>query len=111
LVDIYAALSRMAYMQTQVAKTPTVEGYFKARDKFRLTEPNITIYTVQRKVRATGGSAFQSMTLLQKGYRLSEIAKMREMTLKTVVRHIKPFVEDGVIDIADVHPADRRLLR
>ena len=111
LVDIYAALSRMAYMQTQVAKTPTVEGYFKARDKFRLTEPNITIYTVKRKVRATGGSAFQSMTLLQKGYRLSEIAKMREMTLKTVVRHIKPFVEDGVIDIADVHPADRRLLR
>ena len=111
LVDIYAALSRTAYMQTQVAKTPTVKGYFKARDKFQLKEPNITIYTAQRKVRATGGSAFQSLTLLKQGYRLSEIAKMREMTLKTVIRHLKPFVEDGVINSSDIHPADRRLLR
>ena len=111
LVDIYAAFSRTAYMQTQVAKTPTVKGYFKARDKFQLKEPNITIYTAQRKVRATGGSAFQSLTLLKQGYRLSEIAKMREMTLKTVIRHLKPFVEDGVMNSSDIHPTDRRLLR
>lgn len=110
LLDIYAAIARIAYLQAQVSRVPTVEGYFKARDSFRLQEPNITIYTAQRKVRTTG-TAFQSMALLHQGYRLSEIAKMRDITLKTVIKHIKPFIEDGVINLSDIFPADRKLLR
>jgi predicted transcriptional regulator len=51
------------------------------------------------------------MALLHQGYRLSEIAKMREITLKTVIKHIKPFIEDGVIDLSDIFPADRKWLR
>ena len=110
LIDVYATVARMAYLQAQVSMKPTVDGYFKARDSYRLQEPNFTIYTAQRKVRTTG-TAFQSMALLHQGYRLSEIAKMRDITLKTVVKHIKPFIEDGVIDISDIFPADRKLLR
>ena len=109
LIDVYAAIARIAYLQAQVSRVPTVEGYFKARDSFRLQEPNITIYTAQRKLRSTG-TAFQSMALLHQGYRLSEIAKMRDITLKTVIKHIKPFIEDGVINLSDIFPADRKLL-
>lgn len=110
LIDVYAAIARIAYLQAQVSRVPTVEGYFKARDSFRLQEPNITIYTAQRKLRTTG-TAFQSMALLHQGYRLSEIAKMRDITLKTVIKHIKPFIEDGVINLSDIFPADRKWLR
>ena len=110
LIDVYAAIARTAYLQAQVSMAPTVEGYFKARDSFLLKEPNLTIYTAQRKLRTTG-TAFQSMALLHQGYRLSEIAKMREITLKTVIKHIKPFIEDGVIDLSDIFPADRKWLR
>ena len=110
LIDVYASIARTAYLQAQVSRVPTVEGYFKARDSFRLQEPNITIYTAQRKVRTTG-TAFQSMALLHQGYRLNEIAKMRDITLKTVIKHIKPFIEDGVINLSDIFPADRKWLR
>ena len=110
LLDIYAAIARIAYLQAQVSRVPTVEGYFKARDSFRLQEPNLTIYTAQRKLRTTG-TAFQSVTLLKQGYRLEEIAQMRNITVKTVVKHIRSFIEDGIIDISDIFPADRRYLR
>ena len=110
LLDIYAAIARIAYLQAQVSRVPTVEGYFKARDSFRLQEPNLTIYTAQRKVRTTG-TAFQSVTLLKQGYRLEEIAQMRNITVKTVVKHIRSFIEDGIITISDIFPADRRYLR
>lgn len=110
LIDVYAAIARIAYLQAQVSMVPTVEGYFKVRDSFRLQEPNLTIYTAQRKLRRTG-TAFQSMALLHQGYRLNEIAKMRDITLKTVIKHIKPFIEDGVINLSDIFPADRKWLR
>ena len=110
LLDIYAAIARIAYLQAQVSRVPTVEGYFKARDSFRLQEPNLTIYTAQRKVR-TPGTTFQSMALLNQGYRIEEIAQMRNLTVKTVVKHIRSFIENGIINISDIFPADRRYLR
>ena len=110
LIDVYATIARTAYLQAQVSREPTVEGYFKARDSFRLQEPNLTIYTAQRKLRTTG-TAFQSVTLLKQGYRLEEIAQMRNITVKTVVKHIRSFIEDGIITISDIFPADRRYLR
>ena len=110
LIDIYAAIARMAYLQAQVSMMPTVEGYFKARDSFCLKEPNLTIYTVQRKARTTG-TAFQSLALLKQGYRLEEIAQMRKLTLNTIVKHLRQFKDDRILDLSDVYPADRRLLR
>ena len=110
LTDIYASIARTAFLQAQVSMSPTVEGYFKARIKFQLKEPNLQIYTQQRKVRTTG-TAFQSAGLLNQGYRLSEIAKMRGITFKTVVKHIRQFIDDGIIDMLDIFPGDQRYLR
>jgi hypothetical protein len=110
LTDIYASIARTAFLQAQVSMSPTVEGYFKARIKFQLKEPNLQIYTQQRKVRTTG-TAFQSAGLLKQGYRLSEIAKMRGITFKTVVKHIRQFIDDGIIDMSDIFPGDQRYLR
>ena len=110
LIDIYSTTARVAYLQAQVSTCPTIEGYFKARSRFQLKEPHLQIYTKQRKAR-TSATAFQSLTLLKQGYRLAEIAKMRNVTIKTIVRHLRPFLEDGMIDKGDIFPADYRLLR
>ena len=36
---------------------------------------------------------------------------MRKITLKTIVRHLRPFMDDGLIDLSDIFPADRKYLR
>lgn len=110
LFDIYAELARKSYLQSQVASTPTISGYFKARAAFRLKEPNFLIYTTKKKARMSA-TAFQSLSLLEQGYRLSEIAQMRKITLPTVVRHLRQFLGDGLIKLSDVFPADRKYLR
>jgi DNA-binding MarR family transcriptional regulator len=51
------------------------------------------------------------MTLLHQGYRIKDIAKHRNMTQKTVIRHLKILFEDGVISMSDFHPADRAWIR
>ena len=106
ILDIYAALSRKAYLQAQMAQNVTVEAYFEARKTYKFKEPTLNIYTTQRKSRVNA-STFQTMTLLHQGYRIKDIAKHRNMTKKTVVRHLKTLLEDGVITLSDFHPADR----
>lgn len=112
ILDIYAALSRKAYLQAQMAQNVTVEAYFEARKTYKYKEPSLTIYTTQRKKRVTSSAtAFLSVSLLQQGYRLNDIAKKRKITLKTVAKHIRQFIDDGVIKISDVFPEDRQYLR
>ena len=106
ILDIYAALSRKAYLQAQMAQHVTVETYFEARKTYKYKEPTLTIYTTQRKSRVNA-SAFKTITLLHQGYRIKDIAKHRNMTQKTVVRHLKTLLDDGVITLSDLHPADR----
>ena len=106
ILDIYAALSRKAYLQAQMAQHVTVEAYFEARKTYQYKEPSLTIYTTQRKSRVNA-TTFQTMTLLHQGYRIKDIAKHRNMTQKTVVRHLKTLLDDGVITLSDLHPADR----
>ena len=106
ILDIYAALSRKAYLQSQLAQEVTVEAYFDARKSYKYKEPSLTIYTTQRKSRITA-TTFQTMTLLRHGYRIKDIAKQRKMTQKTVIKHLKLLLEDGVINPSDFHPADR----
>ena len=43
-------------------------------------------------------------------HRIEEIAQIRNLTVKTVVKHIRSFIEDGIINISDIFPADRRYL-
>jgi hypothetical protein len=112
ILDIYAALSRKAYLQAQMARCVTVEAYFEARKTYKYKEPSLTIYTTQRKARTTTtATAFLSVSLLKQGYRLNDIAKKRKVTLKTVVKHIRQFIDDDVIKISDVFPEDRQFLR
>ena len=113
LTDMYALLMRMMHMQSALGAVPnnsssalSSDTFFHARQSFRLKEPNFTIYTTQRKVRVSS-AAFQSMVLLQQGHRISEIAKLRGITQKTVIKHLRSFLEDGVIVLSDFHPADR----
>lgn len=113
LTDMYALLMRMMHMQSALGALPnnsssalSSDTFFHARQSFRLKEPNFTIYTTQRKVRVSS-AAFQSMVLLQQGHRISEIAKLRGITQKTVIKHLRSFLEDGVIVLSDFHPADR----
>ena len=110
ILDIYAALSRKAYLQAQMAQKITVEAYFEARKTYKYKEPILTIYTTQRKLR-TSSRAFQSLTYLKQGYRISEIAQLRGMTQKTIIKHLRQFYDEGVIDVSDFHPADRRWVR
>lgn len=110
ILDIYAALSRKAYLQAQMAQSATVEAYFEARKTYKYKEPSLTIYTTQRKSRVSS-TTFQTMTLLRQGYRIKDIAKQRKMTQKTVIRHLKILLDDGVLSLHDFHPADRALVR
>ena len=110
ILDIYAPLSRKAYLQAQMAQKATVEAYFEARKTYKYKEPILTIYTTQRKLR-TSSRAFQSLTYLKQGYRISEIAQLRGMTQKTIIKHLRQFYDEGVIDVSDFHPADRRWVR
>ncbi len=106
ILDIYAVLSRKAYLQSQLAQEVTVEAYFEARKSYKYKEPSLTIYTTQRKSRITA-TTFQTMTLLRHGYRIKDIAKHRNMTQKTVIRHLKSLLDDDMIVLSDFHPADR----
>ena len=110
ILDIYAALSRKAYLQAQMAQSATVEAYFEARKTYKHKEPSLTIYTTQRKSRVSS-TTFQTITLLRQGYRIKDIAKHRHMTQKTVIRHLKILLDDGVLSLHDFHPADRALVR
>ena len=47
ILDIYAALSRKAYLQSQMAQKVTVEAYFDARKTYKYKEPALAIYTTQ----------------------------------------------------------------
>ena len=110
ILDIYAALSRKAYLQAHMAQNVTVEAYFEARRTYKYKEPSLTIYTTQRKSRVNA-TTFQMMTLLHQGYRIRDIAKQRKMTQKTVIKHLKVLLEDGVIKLHDFHPADWVLVK
>ena len=109
LIDIYAAIARMAYLQAQVSNVPTVEGYFKARDSFRLKEPNLTIYTAQRKVRSDS-TALKTLQLFYAGYRIPQIAKERKLTIRTVVKHLRSFLDLDIIHISNFSPSDQQIL-
>ena len=110
ILDIYAALSRKAYLQAQMAQKVTVEAYFEARKSYKYKEPALTIYTTQRKDRVSS-TTFHTMTLLRQGYRIKDIAKHRNMTQKTVIKHLKTLLEDDMIALSDFHPADRPWVR
>ena len=110
LLDIHAELSRFEYIQQRIAKSLTPDGYFKARQTFRWTEPKLNIYSLQRKVRSDA-SAFQSLQLFYQKLTIPEIAKERKITVRTVVKHLRSFIEKDVLHISNFTSSDQELLQ
>jgi hypothetical protein len=115
LTDIFAMLSRMEYMQSSLVSTQdeqclTPVHFFHLRSQFRFKDPNFAIYTTVRKLRHAD-TASRSLSMLLKGHRISEIAQLRGLTQKTVIKHLRTFVDNGVIKLSDFHPSDRFWIR
>jgi hypothetical protein len=110
LLDIHAELSRFEYIQQRIAKSLTPDGFFKARQTFRWTEPALNIYSLQRKTRSDA-SAFESLQLFYQKLTIPQIAKVRKMTVRTVVKHLRSFIEKDVLHISNFTPSDQELLQ
>ena len=85
------------------------DGYFKARQTFCWTEPKLNIYSLQRKVRSDA-SAFKSLQLFYQKLTIPEIAKERKITVRTVVKHLRSFIEKDVLHISNFTSSDQELL-
>ena len=109
LLDIHAELSRFEHIQQRIAKSLTPDGFFKARQEFRWTEPMLKIYSQQRKIRSDA-SAFQSLQLFYQKLTIPEIAKERKITVRTVVKHLRSFIEKDVLHISNFTSSDQELL-
>lgn len=109
ILDIHADLARSAHIHQQLHKSPTVDGFFAARKSFHWLEPKMQLQATQRKVRSDA-SAFTTLQLFYDGLTISQIAKERKITLRTVVKHLRVFLDKDVIHISDFQPRDQFLL-
>ena len=108
LLDIHAELSRFEYIQLRVPKSLTPDGFFQARHAFRWIEPELTIYSQQRKLRSDA-SAFKSLQLFFQKRTIPQIAKERKITVPTVVKHMRSFMDKDIIHISNFTPEDQLL--
>lgn len=108
LLDIHAELSRFEYIQLRVPKSLTPDGFFQARHAFRWIEPELTIYSQQRKLRSDA-SAFKSLQLFFQKRTIPQIAKERKITVLTVVKHMRSFMDKDIIHISNFTPEDQLL--
>ena len=109
LLDIHAELSRINYIQRQICKTLSLDGFFKARQSFRWVEPTLTIYSQHRKTRSDA-SAFQTLTLFYQRLTIPQIAKERKITVRTVIKHLRTFIDQDILHISNFTPDDQELM-
>ena len=109
LLDIHAELSRFEHIQQRIAKSLTPDGFFKARQEFRWTEPMLKIYSQQRKMRSDA-SAFESLQLFYQRLTIPQIAKVRNITVRTVVKHLRSFIDQDILHISNFTPDDQELM-
>jgi DNA-binding MarR family transcriptional regulator len=70
----------------------------------------MNIYSLQRKTRSDA-SAFESLQLFYQKLSIPQIAKVRKMTVRTVVKHLRSFIEKDVLHISNFTPSDQELLQ
>ena len=109
ITDIYADLSRAWYMMKHIVSDPSIHTYFQVRQGFKLVEPKLVIQASQRKVRSDS-TTFKSLELFYAGYTIAQIAKERKITIRTVVKHLRTFIDQDIIHISNFTPADQQLL-
>ena len=69
----------------------------------------MAIQASQRKVRSDS-TTFKSLELFYAGYTIAQIAKERKITIRTVVKHLRTFIDQDIIHISNFTPADQQLL-
>lgn len=111
IIDLYADLARVIYMMEHIAAQPDnlIRTYFKVRQNFKLVEPKLVVHSAHRKVRSDS-TAFKTLELFYAGFTIMEIAKKRKITIRTVVKHLRVFIEQDVIHISNFTPTDQQIL-
>ena len=119
ITDLYADIARLLYMIEQMAKASSsatillphqlITAYFTVRQNFKLVDPNLTVHATSRKLRSDS-TAFKTLQCFYDGLTIKQIAKKRKLTVNTVVKHLRFFLNNGLIRLASFSPADQDLL-
>ena len=111
ITDLYADIARVIYMMEHIATKPEniIKTYFKVRQNFKLVEPKLVVHSAHRKVRSDS-TAFKTLELFYAGFTIAEIAKKRKITIRTVVKHLRVFIEQDVIHISNFTHTDQQIL-
>ena len=119
IMDLYADIARLLYMMEHMASASSgsipllphqlIAAYFKVRQNFKLVDPNLIVHSATRKVRSDS-TAFKTLQCVYDGLSIQQIAKKRKITVKTVVKHVRFFLNNGVIRLSTFSPADQDLL-
>ena len=111
ITDLYADIARVIYMMEHIATKPEniIKTYFKIRQNFKLVEPKLVVHSAHRKVRSDS-TAFKTLELFYAGFTIAEIAKKRKITIRTVVKHLRVFIEQDVIHISNFTHTDQQFL-
>ena len=119
ITDLYADIARSLYMIEQMAKASSratilsphqlITAYFTVRQNFKLVDPNLTVHATSRKLRSDS-TAFKTLQCFYDGLTIKQIAKKRKLTVNTVVKHLRFFLNNGLIRLTSFSPADQDLL-
>lgn len=111
ITDLYADIARVIYMMEHIATKPEniIKTYYKIRQNFKLVEPKLVVHSAHRKVRSDS-TAFKTLELFYAGFTIAEIAKKRKITIRTVVKHLRVFIEQDVIHISNFTHTDQQIL-
>lgn len=117
ITDLYAELSRDVYLMKHITISPTkivapnaiVSAFFRLRKNYKLIDPKLTIHSAYRKVRSDS-TAFKTLELFYAGLTIPQIAKQRKITARTVVKHLRTFLDQDIIHISNFAPSDQELL-
>lgn len=111
ITDLYADIARVIYMMEHIATKSEniIKTYFKIRQNFKLVEPKLIVHSAHRKVRSDS-TAFKTLELFYAGFTIAEIAKKRKITIRTVVKHLRVFIEQDVIHISNFTHTDQQIL-
>ena len=119
IMDLYADLSRTLYLMQHLALLPDrlvasspnslIAYIFKVRQNFKLVEPKLVIQSSHRKVRSDS-TAMKTLEYFYAGFTIPQIAKQRKITIRTVVKHLRTFLNQDVIHISNFAPTDQQIL-
>lgn len=119
ITDLYADIARLLYMIEQMAKASShatilsphqlITAFFTVRQNFKLVDPNLTVHATSRKLRSDS-TAFKTLQCFYDGLTIKQIAKKRKLTVNTVVKHLRFFLNNGLIRLTSFSPADQDLL-